>query len=202
MLSAQKYPKFAGTNTSTDFVEFPSQVNENWALVPAVFNNYAKHWKTGEAMPAALSEKLRKASRFNQGYATTEYLAAALLDLEWHSLSADAPLVTDVDAFEKAALQKYGLDIAEVPPRYRSCYFSHAWTGYAANYYAYLWSEVMDADAFAWFNANGGMTRANGDKFRRAVLSQGGSMPEAELYRGLTGRDPSVEPLLVKRGLK
>ncbi len=202
MLSAQKYPRFSGTNTSTDFVEFPSQVNENWALVPEVLNNYAKHWKTGEVMPAALAEKLRKASRFNQGYATTEYLAAALLDLEWHSLPADAPLVTDVDAFEKAALQKYGLDVAQVPPRYRSCYFSHAWTGYAANYYAYLWSEVMDADAFAWFNANGGMTRANGDKFRAAVLSQGGSKPEAELYRDLTGRDPSVEPLLVKRGLK
>ena len=202
MLSAQKYPKFAGTNTSTDFVEFPSQVNENFALVPSVFNNFAKHYKTGEVMPAELAEKLRKASRFNQGYATTEYLAAALLDLEWHSLPADAPLVTDVDAFEKAALQKYGLDVAQVPPRYRSCYFSHAWTGYAANYYAYLWSEVMDADAYAWFNANGGMTRANGDKFRAAVLSQGGSKPEAELYRDLTGRDPSVEPLLVKRGLK
>ncbi|MBK9701136.1 MAG: M3 family metallopeptidase [Flavobacteriales bacterium] len=202
MLSAQKYPKFAGTNTSTDFVEFPSQVNENWALVPEVLNNYAKHWKTGEAIPAALADKLRKASRFNQGYATTEYLAAALLDLEWHSLPADAPLVTDVEAFERTALQKYGLDIAEVPPRYRSCYFSHAWTGYAANYYAYLWSEVMDADAYAWFMANGGMTRANGDRLRATVLSQGGSKAEAELYRDLTGRDPGVEPLLVKRGLR
>lgn len=202
MLSAQKYPKFAGTATATDFVEFPSQVNENWALVPEVFNNYAKHWKTGEVMPAALADKLRKASRFNQGYATTEYLAAALLDLEWHSLGANAPLVTDVEAFEQAALRKYGLDVAQVPPRYRSAYFSHAWTGYAANYYAYLWSEVMDADCFAWFNANGGMTRANGDRFRRTVLSMGGSKPEAELYRDLTGRDPSVEPLLVKRGLK
>lgn len=202
MLSDQKYPKFSGTATATDFVEFPSQVNENWALVPQVFNNYAKHYKTGEVMPEVLSEKLRKASKFNQGYMTTEYLAAALLDLEWHSLSADAPLVTDVDAFEKAALQKYGLDIATVPPRYRSCYFSHAWTGYAANYYAYLWSEVMDADAYAWFNENGGLTRANGDRFRAAILSQGGSKPEDQLYRDLTGRDPRVEPLLVKRGLK
>ncbi|MEZ4756519.1 MAG: M3 family metallopeptidase [Flavobacteriales bacterium] len=202
MLSAQKYPKFSGTATSTDFVEFPSQVNENFALVPAVFNNFAKHYKTGEVMPAELAEKLRKASKFNQGYATTEYLAAALLDLEWHSLSADAPLVTDVEAFEAAALKKYGLDLAQVPPRYRSTYFSHCWTGYAANYYAYLWSEVMDADAYAWFNENGGMTRANGDKFRAAILSQGGSKPEAQLYRDLTGRDPSVEPLLVKRGLK
>ncbi|HOZ40846.1 MAG TPA: M3 family metallopeptidase [Flavobacteriales bacterium] len=202
MLSAQKYPKFSGTATSTDFVEFPSQVNENWAMVPKVFRNFAKHHATGEVMPEALAEKLRNASKFNQGYATTEYLAAALLDLEWHSLSADAPLVTDVDAFEQAALKKYGLDPAQVPPRYKSCYFSHSWTGYAANYYAYIWSEVMDADAYSWFNENGGMTRANGDKFRAAILSQGGSKPEEQLYRDLTGRDPRVEPLLVKRGLR
>ena len=202
MLSAQKYPRFSGTATSTDFVEFPSQVNENFALVPAVFNNFARHYKTGDVMPTDLADKLRKASRFNQGYATTEYLAAALLDLEWHSLAADAPLVTDVDGFEAAALKKYGLDLSQVPPRYRSTYFSHCWTGYAANYYAYLWSEVMDADAYAWFNENGGMTRANGDKFRAAILSQGGSKPEAQLYRDLTGRDPRVEPLLVKRGLR
>ena len=202
MLSDQKYPKFSGTATATDFVEFPSQVNENWALEPRLFANYAKHYKTGEVMPAALADKLRKASKFNQGYTTTEYLAAALLDLEWHSLSADAPLVTDVDAFEKAALQKYGLDIAMVPPRYKSCYFSHAWTGYAANYYAYLWSEVMDADAFAWFNEHGGMTRANGDRFRATILSRGGSMDELDMYKAFTGREPRVEPLLVKRGLK
>ena len=202
MLSAQKYPRFSGTATSTDFVEFPSQVNENFALVPAVFNNFAKHYKTGDVMPADLADKLRKASRFNQGYATTEYLAAALLDLEWHSLAADAPLVTDVEGFEAAALKKYGLDLAQVPPRYRSAYFSHCWTGYAANYYAYLWSEVMDADAYAWFNENGGMSRANGDRFRAAILSQGGSKPEAQMYRDLTGRDPRVEPLLVKRGLR
>ncbi|MBK9287810.1 MAG: M3 family metallopeptidase [Flavobacteriales bacterium] len=202
MLSDQKYPKFSGTATATDFVEFPSQVNENWALEPRLFANFAKHYKTGEVMPAALADKLRKASKFNQGYMTTEYLAAALLDLEWHSLSADAPLVTDVNAFEKAALQKYGLDIAMVPPRYKSCYFSHAWTGYAANYYAYLWSEVMDADAFAWFNEHGGMTRANGDRFRATILSRGGSMDELDMYKAFTGREPRVEPLLVKRGLK
>ena len=202
MMSAQKYPKFSGTATSTDFVEFPSQVNENWAMVPQVFNNYAKHYKTVEVMPNDLAEKLRKASKFNQGYATTEYLAAALLDLEWHSLGADAPRVTDVAAFEAAALKKYGLDIAQVPPRYKSCYFNHSWTDYAANYYAYIWSEVMDADAFAWFNENGGLNRANGDKFRAAILSQGGSKPEEQMYRDLTGRDPRVDPLLVKRGLK
>ena len=202
MLSEQKYPKFSGTATSTDFVEFPSQVNENWALVPEVFNNYAKHWKTGEAMPADLAGKLRRASKFNQGYATTEYLAAALLDLEWHSLPFDAPRVSDVDGFERTALHKYGLDLPQVPPRYRSCYFSHCWTDYAANYYAYLWSEVMDADAFAWFNENGGMTRANGDHFRATVLSRGGSMDEGEMYRAFRGRDARVEPLLVKRGLR
>ena len=203
MLSAQKYPTFSGTATSTDFVEFPSQVNENWALVPEVFGNFARHHATGEAMPAGLAEKLRKASRFNQGYATTEYLAAALLDLEWHSRTADDPLVEDVEAFERAELAKYGLDLPQVPPRYRSCYFSHIWgTGYAANYYAYIWSEVMDADAYAWFNEHGGMTRANGDHFRATVLSQGGSRPEEELYRDLTGRDPRVEPLLMKRGLE
>lgn len=201
MLSAQKYPKFSGTNTSTDFVEFPSQVNENWALEPEVFSRFAKHYTTGEPMPADLADRLRKSKTFNQGYATTEYLAAALLDLEWHSLSADAPLVTDVETFERAALKKYGLDLPQVPPRYRSCYFSHAWTGYAANYYAYIWSEVMDADAYAWFTENGGMTRTNGDRFRAAVLSQGGSKPEAQLYRDLTGRDPRTEPLLRKRGL-
>jgi len=202
MMSDQKYPKFSGTATSTDFVEFPSQVNENWAMVPQVFNNYAKHYDTGVVMPKELAVKLRKASKFNQGYATTEYLAAALLDLEWHSLSADAPRVTDVAAFEAAALKKYGLDIAQVPPRYKSCYFNHSWTDYAANYYAYIWSEVMDADAFAWFNEHGGLTRANGDKFRAAILSQGGSKPEEQMYRDFTGRDPRVEPLLVKRGLK
>ena len=202
MMSDQKYPKFSGTATSTDFVEFPSQVNENWAMVPQVFNNYAKHYDTGVVMPKELAVKLRKASKFNQGYATTEYLAAALLDLEWHSLGADAPRVTDVAAFEAAALKKYGLDIAQVPPRYKSCYFNHSWTDYAANYYAYIWSEVMDADAFAWFNENGGLNRANGDKFRAAILSQGGSKPEEQMYRDLTGRDPRVDPLLVKRGLK
>ncbi len=202
MLSAQKYPRFSGTATSTDFVEFPSQVNENWALDARVLGSFAKHYRTGESMPTALADKLRKARTFNQGYATTEYLAAALLDLEWHSLPADAPLVTDVEAFEQAALKKHGLDLPQVPPRYRSCYFSHAWTGYAANYYAYIWSEVMDADGFAWFMENGGLTRANGDRFRAAVLSQGGSKAEDQLYRDLTGRDPAVEPLLVKRGLQ
>ncbi|MBK8226844.1 MAG: M3 family metallopeptidase [Flavobacteriales bacterium] len=202
MLSAQKYPRFSGTATSTDFVEFPSQVNENWALDPKVLARYARHHRTGEPMPADLADKLRKARTFNQGYRTTEYLAAAIIDLAWHGLTADAPLVEDVDAFEHAALSKHGLDLEQVPPRYRSCYFSHAWTGYAANYYAYLWSEVMDADGFAWFMENGGLTRANGERLRATVLSQGGSKPEAQLYRDFTGRDPRVEPLLEKRGMR
>jgi len=202
MLSAQKYPRFSGTSTSTDFVEFPSQVNENWALDPEVLARYAKHHRSGEPMPSDLADKLRKARTFNQGYRTTEYLAAAIIDLAWHSLPADAPMVTDVEAFEQSALAKHGLDLEQVPPRYRSCYFSHAWTGYAANYYAYLWSEVMDADGFAWFMENGGLTRANGDRLRATVLSQGGSKPEAQLYRDFTGRDPRVEPLLEKRGMR
>ena len=201
MLSAQKYPRFSGTSTSTDFVEFPSQFNENWALEPVVLERYARHHRTGEPLPAVLSEKLRKARTFNQGYRTTEYLACALLDLEWHSRTADDPLVNDVDAFERAVLAKHGLAIEQVPPRYRSRYFSHAWTGYAANYYAYLWSEVMDADAYAWFKEHGGMTRANGERLRATVLSMGGSKPEDQLYRDLTGRDPRVEPLLEKRGM-
>jgi len=203
MLSQQKYPYFSGTATATDFVEFPSQFNENWALEPSVFANYAKHHATGEPMPADLVAKLRKSTRFNQGYATTEYLAAALLDIAWHTLPADAPLVEDVEAFEKAALARYGLDLQQVPPRYKSCYFSHIWSGggYAANYYAYMWSEVLEADAFAWFTANGGMTAANGEKFRATVLSVGGSRDGATMFRDLTGRDPQVGPLLKKRGL-
>ncbi|MCB9171099.1 MAG: M3 family metallopeptidase, partial [Flavobacteriales bacterium] len=203
MLSDRKYPKFSGTATSTDFVEFPSQFNENWAKDPKVFANYAKRYDTGEPMPDDLVEKLRKAGKFNQGYMTTEYLAAALLDIEWHSLAPDAPKVEDVEGFEHAALHKYGLDLDAVPPRYKSCYFSHIWgTGYAANYYAYMWSEVLEADAFQWFKEHGGMTRANGLHFRETILSKGGSMDEGELYRAFRGRDAEVGPLLEKRGLK
>ena len=173
------------------------------ALDPAVFTRYAKHYDTGAPMPAELEARLRKSRTFNQGYATVEYLASALLDIEWHSLPADAPEVTDVEAFEQAALKKYGLDLAQVPPRYKSAYFSHIWGGgYAANYYAYMWSEVLEADAFAWFQANGGMTAANGEKFRATVLSVGGSADANAMYRALTGRDPEVEPLLRKRGLR
>ncbi|MBL0045777.1 MAG: M3 family metallopeptidase [Flavobacteriales bacterium] len=203
MLSRQKYPLFAGTATTTDFVEFPSQVNELWGTDPQVLANYAKHYKTGQVMPAALIQKMKNAKTFNQGYMTSEYLAAALLDIEWHSLGADAPLVTDVDAFEQNALKKYGLLNMQVPPRYKTCYFSHIWGGgYSANYYAYMWSEVLDADACKWFAENGGLKRENGMHFRSTVLSQGGSKESGQLYRDFRGRDAEVEPLLERRGLK
>ncbi|NDK39733.1 peptidyl-dipeptidase Dcp [Pseudoxanthomonas gei] len=202
MFSKVKYPSIAGTSTSRDFVEFPSQFNEHWASDPKVFANYAKHYKTGEPMPQALVDKIKKAGTFNSGYGTTEYLSAALLDLAWHTLPADAPL-QDVDAFETEALKKFKVDLAEVPPRYRSSYFDHIWGGgYSAGYYAYFWSEVLDDDAFEWFKEHGGMTAANGQVFRDKILSRGNTVDLATLYREFRGKDPSVEPLLVNRGLK
>ena len=202
MFSNVKYPSISGTSTSRDFVEFPSQFNEHWATDPKVFANYAKHYQTGEAMPQALVDKIQKAKTFNQGYATTEYLAAALLDLGWHTLPADAPL-QDVSKFEADTLKKFKVDLAEVPPRYRTTYFDHIWGGgYSAGYYAYFWSEVLDDDAFEWFKENGGLTRANGDTFRAKILSRGNTVDLATLYRDFRGKDPSVEPLLENRGLK
>ncbi|GHH54176.1 peptidyl-dipeptidase Dcp [[Pseudomonas] boreopolis] len=202
MFSKVKYPSLAGTSTSRDFVEFPSQFNEHWATDPKVFEHYAKHYQTGEPMPKELVEKIQKAKTFNQGYATTEYLSAALLDLAWHTLPADAPL-QDVDKFEADALKKFKVDLAEVPPRYRTSYFDHIWGGgYSAGYYAYFWSEVLDHDAFEWFKENGGLTRANGDTFRDKILSRGNTVELADLYRQFRGKDPSVEPLLENRGLK
>jgi len=202
MLSNVKYPTLAGTNVPRDFVEFPSQFNEHWALEPTVFANYAKHYKTGAPMPAALVDKIKKTQTFNQGFETTEYLAAALLDMAWHSMPADAPK-QDVDKFEKEALKQYKVDMSTVPPRYRTPYFAHIWGGgYSAGYYAYLWSEVLDDDAYYWFKENGGMTRENGKRFRDMVLSRGSTEDMAQLYRAFRGRDPSVEPLLEERGLK
>ncbi len=202
MFSKVKYPSIAGTNTSRDFVEFPSQFNEHWASDPKVFANYAKHYQTGDAMPQALVDKIRKAGTFNSGYATTEYLSAALLDLAWHTLPADAPL-QEVRTFETEALKRFKVDLAEVPPRYRSSYFDHIWGGgYSAGYYAYFWSEVLDHDAFEWFKEHGGMTAENGQVFRDKVLSRGNTVDLATLYREFRGKDPSVEPLLVNRGLK
>ena len=202
MFSNVKYPSVAGTSTSRDFVEFPSQFNEHWASDPKVFANYAKHYQTGEPMPQALVDKIVKARAFNQGYATVEYLGAALLDQAWHQLGADAPL-QDVTKFETDALNRYKINVAEVPPRYKTPYFAHIWGGgYSAGYYAYLWSEVLDHDAFQWFKENGGMSRANGQTFRDKVLSRGNSEELAKMYKEFRGKDPSVEPLLEFRGLK
>jgi peptidyl-dipeptidase Dcp len=202
ILSNQRYPSIAGANTARDFVEFPSQFNENWMMEPRVFANFAKHYKTGEPMPKALVERVQKAQRFNQGYALGELVSAALLDQKWHALPASAGQ-QDPDAFERQALAATGLDIARIPPRYRTSYFRHIWGGgYAAGYYAYLWTEMLDHDAYQWFVDNGGMTRANGQRFRDMVLSQGNSRDYAEMYRAFAGRDPGVEPMLKARGLK
>jgi peptidyl-dipeptidase Dcp len=202
MFSDVKYPSISGTSVPRDFVEFPSQFNEHWALEPTVFASYAKHYQTGEPMPGALVEKIRKSSTFNQGYDTTEYLAAALLDMAWHTQPATAA-EQNVDTFEPAALKRFGVAMPQVPPRYRTTYFSHIWGGnYAAGYYAYLWSEVLDHDAYYWFKEHGGMTRENGQRFRDMVLSRGRTQDVAALYRAFRGRDPIVEPLLIERGLK
>jgi peptidyl-dipeptidase Dcp len=202
MLSNAHYPSVSGTATPRDFVEFPSQFNEHWALEPAVFANYAKHYSTGAPMPQELVAKIKKAGTFNQGFATTEYLAASLLDIAWHTLPPGSPQ-QDVDAFEAEALKRYNVAMPEIPPRYRTTYFSHIWPGgYASSYYAYLWSEVLDHDAYAWFVEHGGLTRANGQRFRDMVLSRGSTQDPAELYRAFRGRDPSVEYLIIERGLK
>ncbi len=201
MFSDVKYPTIAGTNTPNDFVEFPSQFNEHWALEPAVFAHYAHHYKTGAPMPQELVDKIKKSRTFNQGYMTTEYLAAALLDMAWHTVAPGQPL-QPVDTFEPAALERFRVALPQVPPRYHTTYFSHIWNGgYAAGYYAYIWSEVIDDDAYAWFEEHGGLTRANGQRFRDMVLSRGGSEEESAMYRAFAGRDPSVEPLLEQRGL-
>ncbi len=202
MFSNVKYPTLSGANVPRDFVEFPSQFNEHWASDPKVFANYAKHYQTGAPMPTELVDKIKKTRTFDQGFATTEYLAAALLDMAWHTLPAN-DAKKDVDAFEKESLKRFKVDLYEVPPRYRTSYFSHIWGGgYAAGYYAYLWSEVLDHDAFYWFREHGGMTAANGQRFRDMVLSRGSTEDMAKMYRDFRGRDPSVEPLLEQRGLK
>jgi len=202
MFSNATYPFISGTNVPRDFVEFPSQFNEHWASYPAVFNHYAKHYKTGAPMPAELAAKIKKAATFNEGYIFTELLAAAELDMQWHTLSASAP-EQKPDPFEKEALEKKNLWIDEVPPRYRSTYFQHIWSGgYNAGYYAYLWSEMLDDDAYAWFGAHGGMTRANGDRFRKMVLSKGNTEDLAKVYRDWLGAEPSTEPMLKDRGLE
>lgn len=189
-------------NVPRDFVEFPSQFNEHWAIEPTVFAHYARHYQTGNAMPEELVDRIQRSRTFNQGFATTEYLAAALLDLAWHMMP-EGTRQQDVSAFEQAALARYHVDVPEVPPRYHTPYFAHIWGGaYSASYYAYLWSEVLDDDAFDWFKEHGGMTRANGQRFRDMILSRGGTEDAGALFRTFRGRDPSIEPLLEARGLK
>jgi peptidyl-dipeptidase Dcp len=201
LFSNVRYPRFSGTSVPRDFVEFPSQVMEMWASWPEVLSNYAKHYETGEPLPTELLERTLEAQQFNEGFRTTEYLAAALIDQGWHQRAAgDVP--KDVIAHEAATLRATGMDFPPVPPRYRSTYFSHTFAGgYSAAYYAYIWSEVLDADAVEWFKENGGLTRKNGEHFRATLLSRGGSKDAMALYRDFAGRDPSVQPLLERRGL-
>jgi peptidyl-dipeptidase Dcp len=197
------YPKLAGTNVYRDFVEFPSQVNEMWMLWPEVLENYARHHQTGEPIDTGVVERIRASETFNEGFATSEYLAAALLDQAWHTLTPDAArAVTDVAAFEAAALAAVGLDNPAVPTRYSSTYFAHIFSGgYDAGYYSYIWSEVLDADTVEWFRENGGLTRENGDRFRSLLLGVGGSKDPLEAYREFRGRDAVITPLLHRRGL-
>ena len=201
ILSDVKYPRFSGTSVERDFVEFPSQVNEMWLTWPEVLDNYAKHYETGEKIPQEWVDNLKASAAFNEGHATTAYLAAAILDLAWHSLDSNAT-VTDVEEFEAKAIEAYGLNYSPVPTRYRSTYFSHIFAGgYSAGYYGYIWSEVLDADTVDWFKENGGLTRANGDHFRKTLLSRGGSINSMQMFRNFRGRDATIEPLLKRRGL-
>lgn len=201
MFASQKYPTLSGTGTARDFVEFPSQFNEHWALDPKVLNHYAVHYQTHQPMPQELVTKIKKAATFNQGYSTTELLAADYLDMQWHTLSADAT-VPDVDKFEADALHKTGVDLPQVPPRYRSSYFAHIWgSGYAAGYYAYMWTSMLENDAYSWFVEHGGITRQNGQRFRDMILSRGNTVELGTLFRNFRGHDPDINPMLRNRGL-
>ena len=196
MFANSQYPSLSGTSTARDFVEFPSQFNEHWMRDPKVFKNFAKHFKTGEAMPEALLQKIEKAATFNKGYDTTELVAAAELDMKWHTLPPSAP-AQDPDKFESDALASLGLKISYTPPRYRSSYFAHIWgSGYAAGYYAYLWTQMLADDAFGYFEQQGGLTRANGDRFRKMVLSRGNTEDLETMYKNWRGSDPTIEPML------
>jgi peptidyl-dipeptidase Dcp len=201
MFSDVKYPRFSGTRVPRDFVEFPSQVNEMWAVWPEVLKNYAKHYQSGAPMPQELLDKVLASKKFNEGYRTTEYLAASILDQRWHQLGA-AQVPTDVLAFEAAALKEAGVDFAPVPTRYRSTYFSHVFSGgYSAGYYGYLWAEKLDADTVEWFKENGGLLRKNGDRFRKMLLARGGTMDAMQMFHDFRGRNAKIEPLLERRGL-
>ncbi|WLI78944.1 peptidyl-dipeptidase Dcp [Kosakonia sp. H02] len=201
LFASQRYASLSGTNTPRDFVEFPSQINEHWASQQQVFTRYARHHQSGEPMPDALREKMLRATQFNKGYDMTELLSAALLDMHWHGL-ADGADVQDVDSFEAQAIRQENLDLAAVPPRYRSSYFAHIFGGgYAAGYYAYLWTQMLADDGYQWFVEQGGLTRENGQRFREAILSRGNSEDLVELYRQWRGHDPHIEPMLKNRGL-
>jgi peptidyl-dipeptidase Dcp len=201
MFASTRYPTLSGTTPARDFVEFPSQFNEHWALYPSVFDHYARHYKTGAAMPEALVDKIKQAKNFNEGYALTEALAAAELDMQWHVLPANAP-PQDPDEFERQALAKTHLDLPALPPRYRSSYFSHIWaSGYSAGYYAYLWTQMLSDDAYQWFDDHGGLSRANGDRFRRMILSRGNTEDLATIYQAWRGKPPTIDAMMKYRGL-
>ncbi|ANN17877.1 dipeptidyl carboxypeptidase [Amycolatopsis orientalis] len=201
LLSDVEYPMFSGTNVPRDFVEYPSQVNEMWMLWPEVLANYAKHHVTGEPLPQEQIDKLLASQQYGEGFSTTEYLAASLLDQAWHALGTE-DTIDDVQRFEAEALTKAGVALEAVPPRYRTTYFAHIFSGgYSAGYYSYIWSEVLDADTVQWFRENGGLTRENGDHFRRELLGRGGSVDPMAAFRAFRGRDPEIEPLLKRRGL-
>ncbi|MBD8879838.1 peptidyl-dipeptidase Dcp [Rhodanobacter sp. 7MK24] len=202
MFADEQYPSLSGTATARDFVEFPSQFNEHWASNPKVFANFAKNYQTGAPMPQPLVDKMQKAGKFNSGYAMTELVAAAMLDMNWHMLGADAPK-QDADKFEAESLKKDGVDLSYVPPRYRSSYFLHIWSnGYSAGYYAYLWTQMLADDAFQGFSEHGGLTAENGQRFRDMILSRGNTVELSKLYKDWRGQDPSIEPMLENRGLK
>ncbi|WP_218598704.1 M3 family metallopeptidase [Polaribacter sp. NJDZ03] len=198
----QKYASISGTSTARDFVEFPSQFNENWATHPEILNNYAVHYKTGEVIPAELLQKIKDAGTFNQGYSMIENLCSSSLDMKWHTISVNDK-IEDVAKFEAEALKSMNLNVSEIPPRYRSTYFAHIFSsGYSAGYYSYLWTEMLSHDAYGWFKENGLLTRENGQKFREQVLSKGNTMDYAEMYKTFAGRDPKAAPMLEARGLK
>ncbi len=201
MFASQEYPTLSGANTARDFVEFPSQFNEHWALYPSVLKHYAVHYQTGETIPQSLVDKIKKASSFNNGYTLTEAIAAASLDMQWHQLPADET-VQNADSFETSALHITKLDLPQVPPRYRSSYFLHIWSnGYAAGYYAYQWTKMLEEDAYSWFEEHGGLTRANGQRFRDMVLSRGNSEDLNKMFFDFRGRKPNIQPMEKALGL-
>jgi len=201
LFANQTYPLVSGTNVARDFVEFPSQFNEHWALYPEVLKHYAVHYQTGAPIPQSLVDRIRQSDKWGQGYALGELLAASQLDMQWHMLPPEAPK-QDVDPFEIQALKKTGTDFPNVPTRYRSSYFLHIWAnGYASGYYAYQWTVMLDDDAYAWFTAHGGLTRANGQRFRDMILSRGHTMDYGPMFKAFYGKDPDIGPMLEHRGL-